>query len=189
MTQGQLSVSPPIVSFGNVVVGAGSSLNGTLQAGGSPVTISAASSSSNEFALSGLSLPATLAAGDSTSFAVTFTPSATGSATGNLSFSSNAANSPTVQSLTGTGAVATQHSVDLTWEASVASSVVGYNVYRGSDSGGPYTMINSTLEASTAYTDNDVALSQTYYYVTTAVTGSGEESGYSNEVNGVIPSL
>jgi fibronectin type 3 domain-containing protein len=65
--------------------------------------------------------------------------------------------------------------------------VVGYNVFRGSASGGPYSKINSALEASTAYTDNAVAAGQTYYYVTTAVDGSGSESGYSNQALAVIP--
>lgn len=188
MAPGQLSVSPPGLAFGNVVVGANSALNGTLQASVSAVTISAVSSSSNEFNFSGVSLPTTVAAGDTTSFAVTFNPGSTGTASASLSFSSDAANSPTVQTLTGTGIVAAEYAVDLTWDASVGSSVVGYNVYRGNVSGGPYAKINSALESSTAYTDDNVALSQTYYYVTTAVTGSGEESGYSNEVDAVIPS-
>jgi fibronectin type 3 domain-containing protein len=89
--------------------------------------------------------------------------------------------------LTGNGIAATQHSVDLSWNASTGSGVVGYNVYRGSVSGGPYSKINSALEAGTAYTDNAVTVGQTYYYVTTAVDGSGNESGYSNQVKAVIP--
>jgi len=54
-------------------------------------------------------------------------------------------------------------------------------------SGGPYSKINSALEASNAYTDNTVAAGQTYYYVATAVDGSGNESGYSNQAQAVIP--
>jgi len=90
--------------------------------------------------------------------------------------------------LTGVGTAAAQHSVALTWDASSGSDVVGYNVYRGTAKGGPYSKINSSLESSTAYTDNSVALGETYYYVTTSVDGSGNESGYSNQATAVIPS-
>ena len=75
----------------------------------------------------------------------------------------------------------------LNWNARATSSVVGYNVYRGGVSDGPYTQINSALEAGTAYTYNKVSAGRTYYYVTTAVDGSGNESGYSNQTKAVIP--
>ncbi len=75
--------------------------------------------------------------------------------------------------------------MDLTWDAS--SGAVGYNVYRGTVSGGPYTMINTALDSTTAYTDSTVASGQTYYYVATAVNGESEESGYSNQATAVIP--
>ena len=79
------------------------------------------------------------------------------------------------------------HSVDLNWDPSAGNGVVGYNVYRGGASGGPYSMINSTLDASTVYTDNNVTSGQTYYYVATAVDESGNESSYSNQAQAVIP--
>jgi hypothetical protein len=185
--QGQLSVSPASLSFGIVVVGANGSLNGTLEATGASVTISAASISSSEFVLSGISLPTTLTAGQTTSFTVTFTPATAGAASATLSFSSDASNSPTSQALTGEGTGAVQHSVTLSWDASTGAGVVGYNVYRGIVSGGPYSKINSALEASTTYTDDAVTGGQTYYYVSTAVDGSGDESGYSNQTEAVIP--
>ena len=187
MAQGQLSVSPASLSLGNVVVGASSSLDGTLEATGSSVTISAASSNSNEFALSGISLPTTLTASQPTSFTVTFKPATVGAASGTLSFLSDAANSPTTQAVTGTGTAAPQHSVALSWDASNDSGVVGYNVYRGSVSGGPYSKIDSALEAGTAYTDITVTAGETYYYATTAVDGSGGESSYSNQAQAAIP--
>jgi fibronectin type 3 domain-containing protein len=65
--------------------------------------------------------------------------------------------------------------------------VAGYNVYRGSQSGGPYVAVNSALDASTGYTDNSVQAGQTYYYVVTAVDNSGTESVYSNQAQAVIP--
>ncbi len=182
---GQLAVSPTSLSFGNVATGSSLPLNGTLTASGAPVTVTSASLSSGEFALSGISPPATLAAGQSATFTVTFTPQTSGATSASLSFSSNTSNSPAAQSLTGTGTEATQHAVDLTWTAS--TSAVGYNVYRSQVSGGSYTMINSSLVGTTAYTDSTVISGQTYYYVATAVDGSSEESGYSNQTQAVIP--
>jgi len=182
---GTLAVSPTSLSFGSVTVGSSSALNGSLTASGASVTVSSASLNNSEFALSGISLPTTLTAGQSATFTVTFKPSASGATSASLSFSSNAANSPAVQTMTGTGAAATQHTVDLSWNAS--SGAVGYNVYRGSVSGGPYAMINSALDSTTAYTDNTVVSGQTYYYVATAVDAGSNESGYSNQATAVIP--
>ncbi len=181
---GKLAVSPATLSFGNVVVGSSSSLNGTLNATGVAVTISS-DSIANEFALSGITLPATIAAGTSASFTVTFTPQSSGAVSGSLSFTSNATNSPAVQSLNGTGTAPPQHSVNLNWNSS--ANAVGYNVYRGSVSGGPYSIVNTSLDGSTAFADNSVVAGRTYYYVVTAVDGSSNESGYSNETSAVIP--
>jgi fibronectin type 3 domain-containing protein len=88
--------------------------------------------------------------------------------------------------LTGTGAAAPPHSVSLNWNAST-SVVAGYNTYRSQVTGGPYTKLNASLDAVTSYTDESVSAGQTYYYVTTAVDSSGDESTYSNEVKTVIP--
>jgi hypothetical protein len=186
-TQGQLSVSPQSLSFGSVVIGDNSSQKGTLAASGAGVTISAANVNSSEFVLSGISLPITLTDGQTASFTVTFKPAIAGTASAALSFSSDAANSPATQSLSGNGTEATQHSVALNWEASSGPDVVGYNVYRGGVAGGPYSRINSALEASTEYADNTVTAGQTYYYVTTAVNGNGTESAYSNQAKAEIP--
>jgi hypothetical protein len=95
---------------------------------------------------------------------------------------SNSASSASA-AITITGAV---HVVDLSWTAST-SVVAGYNIYRGTVSGGPYTRINSSLEPATLYTDSTVQTGQTYYYVTTAVDSSGVQSGYSNVVQAVVP--
>jgi|ERR1039458_2915830 hypothetical protein len=182
---GQLAVSPTSLSFGNVAVGSSASLNGSLNASGASVTVTSASLNNSEFVLSGISLPATLAAGQSTPFTVAFTPQASGATSASLSFSSNAANSPAVQSMTGTGTAPAPHTVDLTWNSS--NNAVGYNVYRSTVSGGPYSMINTSLDGTTAYTDNTVVSGQSYYYVATAVGSDLNESGYSNQAQAVIP--
>jgi hypothetical protein len=185
IASGRLAVSPTSLSFGSVAVGSSASLTGSLNASGASVTVASASLSNGEFVVSGISLPVTLTAGQSTPFTVTFTPQASGAASASLSFSSNAANSPAVQSMTGTGAAPAQHAVDLTWHSS--NNAVGYNVYRGTKSGGPYSMINPSLDSTTAYTDTAVGAGQTYYYVATTVDGNSNESGYSAETQAVIP--
>jgi len=184
--QGQLSVSPTSFNFGNVNVGSYSSLPGTLSATNADVTVSSYNVSNGAFSLSGLSFPLTIPAGHNAQFTMTFTPQNSGQASGTVSFSSDASNSPTVATLSGDGVVAS-HSVSLTWNASTSQNISGYNVYRGTISGGPYSKINSSLDANTDYTDNNVSNGQTYYYVTTAVNSSHQESAYSNEAKAVIP--
>jgi hypothetical protein len=78
------------------------------------------------------------------------------------------------------------HNVTLTWTASTSTGVTGYNVYRATVSGGPYTKINTALVTS-PFLDDMVQLSTTYFYVATAVAGSNESS-YSNEASAAIPS-
>ena len=46
-------------------------------------------------------------------------------------------------------------------------------------------MINSSLDSTTAYTDNTVASGQTYYYVVTAVDSNSNER--SNQTQAAIP--
>jgi archaellum component FlaF (FlaF/FlaG flagellin family) len=183
--QGQLTLAPTALNFGQATVGTNVSQTSSLSAGGASVTVSSASLSSAEFSLTGISFPVTIPAGQSVPVTLTFGPQTSGAASAVLSVTSNATNT-TAQTLSGVGVAATPHSVSLSWTDS-DSGVVGYNVYRGSVSGGPYAQINSALESTPAYSDDSVAAGQTYYYVTTAVDGSGAESGYSNEAEGVIP--
>jgi hypothetical protein len=182
----QLGVSPATLSFGSVTVGSSASLQATLTASNAAVTISSDDSTSSEFAILGLSLPVKIPAGQSIQVTIQFTPNASGAASGQAGFTSNAANSPTVEQLTGTGVAQSSYSVSLSWDAP-GGSPVGYNVFRGTVSGGPYEQINTALDASTNYTDNTVASGTTYYYVATAVNAEGQQSGYSNIGEAVIP--
>jgi len=184
---GQLGISPASQSFGSVTVGSSGAKTGTLSATGSAVQVTGVTSDSPEFVVSGISFPATIAAGGTASFTVTFTPSASGTATGNITFASNASNGPTVQALTGSGTAPLPHSVDLSWSASSGSGVVGYNIYRGTKTGGPYNKVNSSLNTDTTFTDSSVTAGATYFYVVTAVDGAGTESPFSNEAKAVIP--
>ena len=84
--------------------------------------------------------------------------------------------------------LAAAHTVQLSWDASTTHNVIGYNVFRGANQGGPYTQINSTLDPTTSYADSTVQGGQTYYYVTTAVNSDNTQSEYSNQTEAVIPS-
>jgi hypothetical protein len=183
---GQLTVTPSTMDFGNLTVGTTQNLSGTISASNAAVTVSSVGVSGSQFSVSGISLPVTIAAGSSVAFAVTFAPQSTGSASANVTFAGNAANSPSVESLTGS-ATAPQHSVNLGWNTSTSVGVIGYNIYRAAVLGGPYTKINSALDATPYDTDNSVQAGQTYYYVVTAVDSTGVESGYSNQVQALIP--
>jgi len=188
LSGGQLAVSPASLDFGNVIVGTNGVQNGTLSASGASVTVASVTVNSNEFKVSGLNFPVTIPAGQNAQFMVTFTPQATGVASATATFVSDASNSPTVQSLTGTGIAPPPHYVDLSWAASNSQGVIGYNIYRGTVSGGPYNKINTSLDPSTQYTDDSVVAGQIYYYVATAMNSSDQESGYSNQAKAVIPS-
>jgi len=79
-----------------------------------------------------------------------------------------------------------QHTVTLNWQAGSPNSV-GYNVYRGTVSGGPYARVNVALEAATSYVDNTVQAGNTYFYAVTSVDATGMESAFSSPVAVVIP--
>ena len=185
-TVGQLTLTPTALNFGNVTDGSSAALSGTLTASGSSVTVSSATSTSTEFVVSGMSFPTTLSPGQSVPFTVTFLPQVSGTASASLSFAGNAGNSP-MMALSGSGVAPVPHSVNLSWAASSTTGVVGYNVYRGSVSGGPYAQVSSN-DAGLTYTDSGVSAGQTYYYVVTTVDSTGTESTYSNQAQVVVPS-
>jgi len=181
-----LSLSPTSLSFGNTTIGDNAQLPVLIQnAGTGSVTISSATVTGTGYTLSNLPLPQTLGAGQTTSFTVTFTPTVPGASNGTATLTSNALNSPNVESLSATGVY--NHSVSLTWVPSNSPGVVGYNVYRGTASGGPYSEMTGSPVSGNSYTDTTVAAGQTYYYVAATVTGTGE-SGYSNQAAASVPS-
>jgi fibronectin type 3 domain-containing protein len=178
-------VVPSSIAFGSVAVGVTNTQTVTVNNGGTAdLSISQATITGTGLSLTGISVPLTVAAGKSSNFNVAFAPASTGSVSGTLTLTSNAAGSPTAVAVSGTGAQ--NHSVALNWAAST-STVAGYYVYRGSQSGGPYMRVNSTPVTLTSYSDANLPGGQTVYYVATAVDASGVESLYSNQVTTVLP--
>ncbi len=71
--------------------------------------------------------------------------------------------------------------VELEWQKSPSSDVIGYNVYRSEISGSGFTKVNSAVIEETTYKDiisGDIEV--TFYYVVTATDGPNE-SAFSNE--------
>jgi hypothetical protein len=102
-TQAQLTISPTPVAFGNVNVGSSAMQNVTLtNPGNAPLNISAASITGSGYSMS-LTAPATINAGQNSTFTVTFAPTSAGSASGSISITSNAPGSPANIPLSGTG--------------------------------------------------------------------------------------
>src|SRR5208283_1174922 len=183
----QLTVAPASLSFGNITTGTRTTQGVTVtNSGNASVTLSQISESGAGFSATGFTVPLTLAAGQSTSFNVTFDPASAGNLSGSVTVTSNAANSPEVIALTGTGTTPTSYSVDLTWTPS-SSSYSGFNIYRGVQSGGPYSKTNASLVATPSYTDTNCSSAGTYYYVATEVDTSGVESSYSSPASAIVP--
>jgi Abnormal spindle-like microcephaly-assoc'd, ASPM-SPD-2-Hydin/Immunoglobulin I-set domain len=181
-----LSSSTNNLNFGNVSIASSSTQHIILtNAGSSDVTISqvlVAGAGFNSTASNGL----TLSPGQITTLTSTFAPSASGAATGKVTVSSNASNSPASISLSGMGVAAGVHSVALSWTGAV-TGVTGYNAYASTVSGGPFVKMTSTPLTSPNYTDNSVQPDRTYYYVVTALNASDQESAYSSEVTAIVP--
>ena len=182
---GQLTVVPSTLDLGSVVVGASGIASGSLAASDADVTVTAVTTNNSEFSVGGLSLPVTIAAGQSASFTVTFSPQTSGAASATLTFTSTARTSTTTEKLAGNGLAGQTHSVNLSWDPSVSPNISGYNIYRAEfvSSCGSYRKINSVLNTSTLYTDWAVVAGTSYCYAATAVNTSNEESDFSNIVS------
>lgn len=183
---GLLSVAPTNMSFGTVAVGSSANLTGTLTAGTSDINVTSAAWTGQGYNVSGITFPSTVAAGKSINYVVTFAPQVAGDSAGSISFLSDGSDSPLSETLDGSGGQAGLHTVALAWDAST-SSVIGYNVYRGTNSGGPYQRLTASPQPDTSYTDGSVLTGATYYYVATAVDSNNIESVYSNQTQAVIP--
>jgi hypothetical protein len=135
----------------------------------------------------GITTPINLNPAQSVSVPVVFNPGAAGTVTGSLALMSNGTTMLSIP-LAGTGLAPLAHSVDIAWDPSTSATLQGYNVYRGTVSGGPYSKISPTLATSTLlFTDATPVSGKQYFYVVTAVDTSGAESAASSQVAVTIP--
>jgi hypothetical protein len=184
-----LSLSTSSLSFGNVNDGSSNSLSVALTNNGNAnVAISNVGVTGAGFSTSGVTVGEMLTPNQSATLTVQFAPTTAGAVTGSVSISSDATNSPSTISTSGTGVSTTPHTVALGWTASTGTDITGYNVYRGTTSNGPYsTKLNTSLVGSVQFTDSNVTSGLTYYYVVTAVDSNNVESTFSNQATAVIP--
>lgn len=79
------------------------------------------------------------------------------------------------------------HKANLQWTAPTDFAAGDfYNVYRGTVSGGPYTIVSPGGVSTTVFTDLSVSAGGTYFYVVTHASATNESIN-SNEVKAVIP--
>jgi hypothetical protein len=185
----ELVASTTSLSFGSVTIGDAPTQQVTLKnTGNAKADISSVSLTGSNYTVSGVTSNLVLAPDQSAILTVEFGPKTTGSLPGKVTISSNAAGSPLVIQLSGTGADKNQtQSVALKWDQST-SRVAGYFVYRSSKPSGPYAKLNSQESSETSYTDSTVASGQTYFYVVTSVNSENIESIFSNQVSVTVPS-
>jgi hypothetical protein len=107
-TTPQLTVSPTVVSFGNVPLNVPSTEPVTLTSTGSaPVTINAATVTGAGFTVSGANFPVTLNPNQAVTLQVKFDPTTAGAASGQMTVTSNSTTGATTQvTLSGAGTVA-----------------------------------------------------------------------------------
>ena len=190
VAQPTANLSPPSMTFASQALGTTSSAQAVTltNSGGTTLnftSIALTGTNASDFAQTN-TCGSSLAAGANCTIVVMFTPSVAGTEAASLSIADNSSGSPQTVSLSGAGT----HDVILSWTASTTAGVVGYDVYRGTTSGGPYpTELNSTPVNGTTYTDATVQAGQTYYYVVTAVASDDvTQSADSNQVSATVPS-
>jgi hypothetical protein len=186
-----LTVGATNIAFGSVNLNTPATQVVMLTSSGtSALTINAATLAGTGFTLSAASFPVTLNPGQEVTLDLGFDPTVAGAATGSVTITSNAASGGTVTvSLSGTGEDATQHSVDLSWDAPVESpdGVAGYNVYRAPTGTNQFELINTSVNLPVTYTDNSVVSGTNYDYEVMSVDASGNESTPSNVYTADIP--
>jgi hypothetical protein len=184
-----MQLDPSSLSFGDVQVNAAAAETITITSSGTAaLTIAAVSVTGSGFTASGLTLPATLNPEQTATLEITFDPGATGAVTGNVTLTTNASPGSATIALSGIGVIAA-YEIDLTWDAPVGSAdpPVGYNVFRAVNGSSVYTLLNSTVDASTSYADTTVQNGNTYSYYVESVDAEGNASAPSNNFTATIP--
>ena len=105
---------------------------------------------------------------------------------------SNSFSSATLQPPTGLGAAAAcvglgNAKITLTWTATTSTFADGYDVYRGTASGGPYSNIaHVTGRTTVSYVNTGLTTNKTYYYVLQS-TAYGWTSANSGQASATTP--
>ncbi len=187
VTAGTLGSNPTSLSFGSVTVGNNTVLSEKVtNTGGSSVTISQVGISGTGFTFSGITAPVTLTSGQSATFNVTFTPTSAGSASGNVTITSNASNPTLTIPLSGTGVTAGTLGSNPT-SLSFGSVTVGNNTVlseKVTNTGGSSVTISQVGISGTGFTFSGITTPVTLtsgqsatFNVTFTPTSAGSASG------------
>ena len=146
----EISVSTDNVDFGNVPTGEDAVTTVQIgNTGGAELTISSITASGDGFSVDTDDTDLTLAPGASTTFTVTFSPTADGAASGSISIVSDAASSPTEISLSGSGVSAPENDdiADAT-PITMPGIYTGTNVFATLEAGEPVPSCQSSQGSS-----------------------------------------
>jgi hypothetical protein len=176
---GTVATTPSSVSFGTVANGTTNSQSVQLKnTGGASVTISAATVGGTGFKLSGISLPLTLAAAQTSNFTVGFNPTASGSVTGSVTIKSNATTNPTYTlALSGTGASSTRTISLGTTSLNFGSEIIG---------GSSPLQVAVKNSGNSSLTISAINVTGTGFSVTSGVAGTTLAAGQTAELNVVF---
>ena len=187
LNAGTLSFSPSSAAFGSVTTGSSKSITVTVKnSGGAAVSISAKAMHATGFSESGLSIPASLAAGKTLTMTLKFAPSSSGYASGYLLITSNATNQSVQYAVNGTGVKPAAISVTPSSIAfdSVATGTTNSQTVQIKNTGGQNLTISSVGNTSTSFkvsgltTPVTIAPSSTKQFtIAFSPTSSGPHSG------------
>lgn len=183
-----LTLGATSVPFGSVNLNTPATQPVTLTSSGTAaLTINSGSVTGAGFSISGITFPATLNPGQTSTLYVQFDPTTAGTASGTVTLNSNASPGTATVSLSGTGAGSYQ--VDLSWVAPTSSTdpVAGYDVYRAASGSSSYQLLNASLNPQTTYTDTTVQSGTSYSYYVESVDAQGNQSVPSNTYQASIP--
>lgn len=175
---GTVATTPASVSFGSVVNGTTNSQTVQLKnTGTASTTISSATVSGTGFKLSGISLPLTLSAGQTSNFTVGFNPAASGSVTGSVIIKSNATNPTYTMALSGTGATATRTISLATSSLNFGNEIVG---------GSSPLQVAVKNTGNSSLTISQINVIGAGFSITTGITGCTIAAGQTAELNVVF---
>lgn len=185
-----LTVNSTTMSFGTVNLNTPATQSVTLTSTGTTaVVISGATVTGTGFSISGATFPLTLNPNQTVQLFVVFNPKVSGSATGQLTITSNSTTgATTIVGLTGSGQVVS-YQVNLSWNAPVSTTdpVTGYNVFRAPTGTSTYQQLNTSAVTVTNYVDGNVQNGTTYDYVIRSVDASGATTISSNTYTAAVP--